>query len=158
MLTQAPRRTNSVLREIKNYKDITLIDALPDNSRVMRLAAKRIIQIRDQANYQSLPLMVEKFECDTCIKTDERAACLQLAGDAMVRTGQHQESLTYFETALELLPSNSGLRLKYISSLRQLGMTREALTQARLGRQIDSTDKRFDAVIKKMARLEIGGT
>jgi hypothetical protein len=37
-------------------------------------------------------------------------------------------------------------------------MTREALTQARLGRQIDSTDKRFDAVIKKMARLEIGGT
>jgi hypothetical protein len=36
-------------------------------------------------------------------------------------------------------------------------MGREALTQARLGRQINSSDKRFDAVIKKMASLEIGG-
>lgn len=156
-MTGTNRRIFRVMDTIKNYKNISLIDALPDDTQVIRSAAKRITQTRDRDNYSILPSMVKKFDCDSCKKSDNKAACLQLAGDVLVAIDQHQESLAYYEQALEVRPSNAGLRLKYIGSLRKLGMTREALTQARLGRQIDSNDKRFDSVIKKMANLEIGG-
>lgn len=158
MLQQSPRRTNAVMKAVKLYNTVSLDEVLPERADVLRLAAQRIVKIRDRANYDLLPTMVEQFECEQCEETDEEAACFQLAGNALVKVKQHEEALSYYEKALELRPANGLLRLQYIAALRAVDRTREALTQARQGRQIDPSDKRFDAVIKQMADLQIGGS
>lgn len=154
-IDRSPRLTRAAMDAIENYKTIKLIDALPKNRVVMLDAATRVTRTRDKTNAGSLPEMVALFQCDLCDTSAEKAHCLLIAAESLVFAGRDDESLAYFEQSLELRPSDVLTRMKFISALRRLGRSNDALTQARTGRQIVPGDNRFDAVIKKMADLQI---
>ncbi len=154
-LVQSPHLTVSVMRSISAFHQIDLLKALPNDPTVMRMAVNEILTRRISSSYPQLEPMVAELKCEECESIDEKSRCLQLTARAHVTLGQVEKAAKHFAEAVALTPSDAPLRLDLIATLRKIGDRQSALQQARMGRQIDPADLRFDNVIKQMAAIDL---
>ncbi len=154
-LLHSPKRTAEVVEKIHKYNDVDLMDSLPKDPIAMRMATQTILTKKYTDLDRHLDTLISNLGCDQCNTVDEKAYCLWLAGLAHLQIGQLDDAVKRIGEAVKLTPSNATFRLKLIELLRTADDSQAALREARLGRQINPTDSRYDRVIKQMAAQDL---
>lgn len=142
--------TPVVMKLLQDTPAIDIADVIPIRSDVMQLAAAEYLQWK-APDEQFLRLATQAIACDEGASMVSRGQCQALLGRIHFLLNNVAEGHDHYQQAIRLAPTQANHRAEYIERLMERKLTKEALNQARLGRQSIPNDPRFQNFVDQIA-------
>jgi tetratricopeptide (TPR) repeat protein len=154
-LRLSPLVTEKALQTTQRWDPISAEDILEDDPRTWRAASNFILR-EDRENEELLRKCLEGLRCDLCESNAEESRCQYQAAEIAYQLKEFDLAFENYDSAVELNPDNADRYHRYITRLKEAGRRDQARWQARVARKKFPQDDRFDEIIEKMAREDLG--
>ncbi|MGB7325848.1 MAG: O-antigen ligase family protein [Rubripirellula sp.] len=144
--------TAKVLQTTLESGVVSVIDIMPERPEPIRIAARKMLDSSGKERDAFLEFAKDAVHCDRCNKRLEKSKCFSLRADIAYALGSVEEAVADDRLAIELMPTDIGLRLKLIHRLRAEQKTSEAIAEARKAKLLFRDAKQFDVQINQMRR------
>ncbi|MCC9656624.1 O-antigen ligase family protein [Rhodopirellula halodulae] len=136
-----------------NQTSLPLQKVIPENSRAIEIAAADVM-LWDEPDQEFLQYATQNIQCNAQTNLASRAKCQALLSRIHFSLKQNEAAIKAGEEAIRMEPDEPRYRVQLIEQLLIMGNRPEALRHARMGRQSDPEDQRFQKFIDRIAELD----